>query len=65
MGQSEATNRKIETAWQQSNLAACIPSGNPNMMFGGSQRLADPGLFEAPHSLAVVEPHHTLSGCVE
>lgn len=29
------------------------------------QKLADPGLFEAPHCLAVMEPHHTLSGCVE
>mmetsp|Transcript_12464 Transcript_12464/g.35002 ORF Transcript_12464/g.35002 Transcript_12464/m.35002 type:complete len:872 (-) Transcript_12464:151-2766(-) len=29
------------------------------------QRLADPGLFDAPHCMAVVEPHHTLSGCVE
>eukprot|EP00873_Tetraselmis_striata_P045222 jgi/Tetstr1/465486/TSEL_010170.t1 len=29
------------------------------------QRLADPGLFDAPHSMAVIEPHHTLSGCVE
>uniref|UniRef100_A0A061RIB2 Protein VACUOLELESS1 n=1 Tax=Tetraselmis sp. GSL018 TaxID=582737 RepID=A0A061RIB2_9CHLO len=29
------------------------------------QKLADPGLFEPPHCMAVIEPHHTLSGCVE
>lgn len=29
------------------------------------QRLALSGLTEPPHCFAVIEPHHTLSGCVE
>jgi hypothetical protein len=29
------------------------------------QRLALEGLSEAPHCMAVIEPRHTLSGCVE
>jgi len=29
------------------------------------QRLADPRLAGPPHCLAVIEPRHTLSGCIE
>ena len=29
------------------------------------QRLADPRLAAPPHCLAIIQPRHTLSGCIE